>query len=60
MLRGTMALVASNRDIDTGRKLKKSKNKNARKWKVKAKYAPKKRTGEKEERRARMIFMVAV
>lgn len=53
-----MALVKSNVNIVTGRKLKKSYNPRARKWPYKAKYAPKKRTGEAEERKAKKIFVV--
>lgn len=53
-----MAVIKSNRPIKTGRKLKKSENKNARKWKYKASYAPKKRTGKKEEKSAERVFIV--
>ena len=53
-----MAIVKSNRNIGTGRKLKKTHNKNARKWKYTAKYAPKKKTGEKEEKRARKVYVM--
>ena len=55
-----MALVKSNTNIVTGRKLRKSVNPRAYKWPVKASYAPKKRTGEREERGARRVFLVAL
>lgn len=55
-----MALVKSNVNIVTGRKLKKEVNTRARKWPVKAKYAAKKRTGEKEAKTSRRIFLVTL
>ena len=55
-----MALVKSNVNIVTGRRLKKSMNPNAYKWPVKASYAPKKRTGAKEEKAARRVFLVSI
>lgn len=53
-----MALVKSNVNIVTGRKLKKEINPRARKWPVKAKYTSKKRTGEKEKKTAARIFLI--
>jgi hypothetical protein len=53
-----MAIVKSNVNVRTGRKMTKSYNPRATKWPYKAKVSHKKRTGAAEERKAKKIFVV--